>query len=103
MKLFAFFCGLIAANPMTHLLLHKALDEDGESNDNLLMMMVMSPGLLGGNNDQANQMESLLPLMLLDESGDDNTMMLMMTMMQNPNTPPSARDTPFRAEPEKYK
>ena len=59
MKLFSILFGMIFANPMMHLLLHKALDdENSDSNDNLLMMMVMSPGLLGGNQDQAHQMDA---------------------------------------------
>ena len=70
MKLFSVLFEMLAANPMMNMLLMKDLlsnddSSDGNSND-LMMVMVMSPGLLGGNIDQANQMESLLPLMLMD-------------------------------------
>ena len=34
-------------------------------------MTVLSPGLLGGNQDQAHQMNALFPLVLLDKSLND--------------------------------
>lgn len=88
MKILSFFIGLVFANPMNLLVLNEVLngDDDSSDNDNLLMLMLMSPGLLGGNQVQADQMSPLLPLLLLDDSDSDsdNTMMMMMLMMQNP-------------------
>ena len=47
MKLFNFFVGLITANPMmNYLLMNEVIGSEGDSssNEDLLMMMVMSPG-----------------------------------------------------------
>merc|ERR1711935_1118022 len=67
------------------LLMESLMGDAGESDD-LLMIMMMSPGLMGKNPDQANQMSSVLPLLLMDsDSNSTSTDLLMMTMMMNPN------------------
>ena len=83
--IFSFIFGLISSNPMmNYLLINEVLDvSDSTSSEDFLMMMAMSPGLMGGNQKQADQMSPLLPMMLMDESSDDNSMMLMIMMMQN--------------------
>ena len=58
---------------------------DDSDSTNMLMMMMMSPGLMGQNPEQANQMSSMLPLMLMNSDDSDNSNMLMMTMMMNPS------------------
>ena len=73
-------------NPIMNLMLMESLMGDSDSgNNDMLMMMLMSPGLMGQNPTQANQMSSMLPLLLMDSESDDNSNMLMMTMMMNPN------------------
>ena len=76
----------VEQNPVMNMLLMESLmgDSEGDTSD-MLMMMMMSPGLLGQNPAQAGQMSSMLPLLLMDSESDDNTNMLMMTMMMNPN------------------
>jgi len=87
MKLFQFFFAFVAANPMLNFLIaDQVLDGEGDENDSLLKLMLLSPGLLGGNPVQAEQMNPILPLLLLDDGVDnDNTKALMMMMMMNQN------------------
>ena len=70
MKLFAFLCGIVMANPMMNFLLMDKLSEDGDS---LMKLLLFSPGLLGQNQPQSDQMSSLLPFLLMDSDGDDNS------------------------------
>ena len=86
MKFLIFCYGFVAATPLMNMLVMKNMldgDNDLSLDDNVLMTMMMSPGLLGGNQNQADQMSTLLPLMLMDQSSDDNNLMLMMMIMQN--------------------
>lgn len=87
MKLFSFFFAFVAANPMLNFLIaDQVLDGEGDENDSLLKIMLLSPGLLGGNPAQAEQMNPILPLLLLDNDSDsDKTKALMMVMMMNQN------------------
>ena len=75
MKLFQFFFAFVAANPMLNFLIaDQVLDGEGDENDSLLKLMLLSPGLLGGNPVQAEQMNPILPLLLLDDGvNNDNT------------------------------
>ena len=82
MKLLNYFCGMAAASPLMNMLVMKDLldsDNSDSSDDNLLMMM-MSPGLLGDNHAQAHQMSPLLPMMLMDESSDDKDLLFILTI-----------------------
>ena len=74
MKLFSLLFGAIMANPMMNfLLMDKMLDDDSDSTD-VMTMMLLSPGLLGQNQQQADQMNPLLPFLLMDsDDSDDNT------------------------------
>ena len=73
MKLFSFFFAFVAANPMLNFLIaDQVLDGEGDENDSLLKIMLLSPGLLGGNPAQAEQMNPILPLLLLDNDGDSD-------------------------------
>ena len=76
MKLFALLFGMIAANPMMNFLLMDQLSEDGD--DSLMKMLLFSPGLLGGHQEQSDQMNSLLPFLLMDSDGDDNSKVILM-------------------------
>ena len=73
MKLFSLLFGAIFANPMMNMLLmDKLIGEDGDS-DSLVKMMLLSPGLLGGNQAQMEQMNPMLPLLLMNSDSDDNS------------------------------
>ena len=73
MKLFSLLFGAIFANPMMNMLMmDKLMGEDGDSND-FMKMMLLSPGLLGGNQAQMDQMNPMLPLLLMDSDSDDNS------------------------------
>ena len=73
MKLFSLLFGAIFANPMMNMLmLDKFMGDDSDSGD-LMTMMLLSPGLLGGNQAQMEQMNPMLPLLLMDSDSDDNS------------------------------
>ena len=86
MKLFAFFVGVLVANPISFLLLNEVFEENESSSDDYLKMMLLSPGLFGKSQTQACQMDPLLPYLLMNNGGDENSKIIMMLMLQNPNT-----------------
>ena len=57
---------------MNMLMLDKFMGDDSDSGD-LMTMMLLSPGLLGGNQAQVEQMNPMLPLLLMDSDSDDNS------------------------------
>ena len=73
MKIFSFLFAAVFANPMNLLIMNEVLnDDDTSDNNDMLMLMLMSPGLLGGNPMQAEQMNPLLPLILLDDKDNND-------------------------------
>ena len=74
MKIFSFLFAAVFANPMNLLIMNEVLNDDDNSDSNdMLMLMLMSPGLLGGNPMQAEQMNPLLPLILLDDKDNKDS------------------------------
>ena len=74
MKIFSFLFAAVFANPMNLLIMNEVLnDDDNSDNNDMLMLMLMSPGLLGGNPMQAEQMNPLLPLILLDDKDNKDS------------------------------
>lgn len=70
---------------MHHMMTEKLIEKLEITDPATKIMLIMQPGLLGGNEHQANQMSPIIhALHVLEESGDnENANLMMMMMMQN--------------------